>query len=179
MNLDTTRLFEHPAYPGFKATIRVLNVIERAKRDLPVAAARSEFQRLHREKNTLLNTALNRPPDSFEPATVEQIRALPAATQDRLYALATQAQLLQQAELMPADLRAAIVSIDGLSFNGAAATIDSLIAHAPDTLLDSLYEAVSDAAGLTAVQEKNSPSRGYSGNPQDTSAGSITVANAA
>jgi hypothetical protein len=180
MNFAPTAPFKSAICPGVTATIKVLNVIERARRDMEIAEHRAEFQRCHREKNALLNAALNRPADDLSAPTVEQIASLPAETQDRLYALAERASLIQSAHIMPAELRASIISLAGcLTATGAAATVDDLIATGPDALITELYAAIQPLAGLTPVQEKNLPSPGSSDSPAATPSESLAVANAA
>jgi hypothetical protein len=180
MNFAPNIQFASKLCPGVTATIKVLNVIDRARRDMEIAEHRAEFQRCHREKNALLNAALNRPPEDLSAPSIEQIAALTAETQDRLYILAERANLIQSAHIMPAELRASVTNLAGCSTStGTAATMDDLIATGPDALLTELYAAIQPAAGLTPVQEKNLPSPGSSDSQAAMPSESLAVANAA
>jgi hypothetical protein len=179
MILDTTKTITSTAYPEVRFTVKVLNVIERARRDMSMAAARAEYLRLNRERDALLKALIPRSAGDFSVPTYDEVNALPDADQQRIYQLIEQAELVHNGEILPAEIRAALVSIEGVESGGQPATVETIISAAPSDLLAEIHAACVSASGLTGEQEKNLHLLGSSAKQADGENESSTVANAA
>ncbi len=181
MILTSTKTFNSATFPEVSFTVRVLNRIERARRDAGIAAHRAEFSRLERERAALLRSLI--PGADFESssgavAANERVMALPLADKERLFALKEEADIVHSAQIVPAEIRAALISITGLECDGVPATVESVIASAPDELIIEIHAACVSASGLTAEQEKNLQSLGSSAKQEDGTIESSTVPSA-
>jgi hypothetical protein len=144
ISLKSKNTIESKTVPGVTFTIRTLNRIQRARRDLPVMATRQHLSGLIREYGPLQ----------------ENPKRTPAQDQ-RLALIEAEYSWLQDQEIYPSVMRAGVVSIDGLEIDGKPATADSLIESTGadyDELIEEIYMACSAAAGLTPTETKNSPS---------------------
>lgn len=138
---------ESAACPGVRFTVRRLNDIQRARRNLKLIEARAHLTEL----SARFEDAGNGGADLVSP---EQMRA------DHEIGLAI------NIDMKPAYIRAGLISIEGLEIDGAAATVDTLIEFGPTDLVNEVYGACALASGLTADQSKNSPSPGTSAVPE-------------
>lgn len=135
--------------PGVTFTVRTLNRIRRSRRDLPILATRQRLSEILREYKPL-RKLLTEAPAEFTDDQRRQIDALDA-----------EFTWLRDSEIKPADIRAGLVSIDGLEIDGAPATVETLLnATGPeyDALLEEIHEACEAASGLSPAETKNSQS---------------------
>lgn len=181
MILSSTKTFNSATFPEVSFTVRVLNRIERARRDALIAGPRAEFSRLERERSALLRSLI--PNADWETAAgqaeaSERIQKLPLADKERVFALKEDAQIVHDAQIVPAEIRAALIGVTGLECDGAAATVESVIASAPDELLIEIHAACVSASGLTAEQEKNSQLPGSFARQEDGTIESSIAPNA-
>jgi hypothetical protein len=160
MILNPTKTVRSEKYPEVSFTVKALNVIERARRDMSMAAARSECLRLNRERDALLKALLPRTDGDFSGYTYAEIETLAEADKQRVYLLLEQSDLVHNSEILPAEIRAALVSVEGIESGGQPATIETVLSAAPSDLIDEIHAACISASGLTGEQEKNSPSPG-------------------
>lgn len=124
------------SFDGVTFTVRVLNNIQRAKRDLALLPQKAELTRLTSRLDDL------RKQDNFD--TVEELR------------LDAEIGLLTNIHIKPALISAGLISITGADGISNAA---ELIDHGPDDLIDEVYVACFMASGLTHYQQKNSSSQ--------------------
>jgi hypothetical protein len=144
ISLKSKNTIASKAIPGVSFTVRTLNKIQRARRDLPVMATRQHLAGLIREYSPLQDTPDRTPAQSA-----------------RLDLIEAEYSWLQDQEIYPSVIRAGLVSVDGLEIDGQPATADSLIESTGadyDLLIEEIYQACASAAGLTATETKNSQS---------------------
>lgn len=156
ISLKSKTTIESKSVPGVSFTVRTLNRIQRAKRDLPVMATRQHLSGLIREYGPLFET----PAADRTPAQTQRIALIDA-----------EYSWLQDQEIYPSVIRAGLVSVDGLEIDDKPATADSLIEATGadyDELIEEIYKACSDAAGLTPTETKNLPSDTTSIAPVET-----------
>lgn len=151
MDLRTKIEYESEVAPGVKYTIRVLNQIERARRDLQMRQSRLAA-RAAWEKVIELGRQIWGAEES--PARREELLRGHALANE-LASTTEFFQLITDADIMPAVVRAGVVSISGLSFDGQPATVDTLIASGDAQLLKEISNRCDDACGLSADQRKN------------------------
>jgi hypothetical protein len=147
---------ESKTMPGVTFTVRVLNKIQRARRDLPVMAARQKISLLIREYGPLQEI-----PDGER--TPEQ--------EARMAAIDAEYSRLQDGEIKPCEIRAGLVSLAGIEIDGKPATADSLIEASGadyDELLDEIATACRSAASLSPAETKNLQSDSTSTEPVGT-----------
>jgi len=158
MNFRSTEVHESDAVEGVRFTVRVLNVIQRARRDAEIADQRLEFTRLLEEYRALGDEERNSPAGR------------------RLDYLSG---LIADQYLKPASIRAGLVSIEGLSVDGEPVTdADGLIERGPDALIEEVWLACEAASGLSEEQRKNSSSPGTSAGREDGGSGNLNAPNA-
>lgn len=186
---------ESTSTPGVSFTVRTLNKIQRAERDLPIAEQAFEFGLVSEEYFSLLpkgwterESARKRvaklsvdQPDSAELAAAkEELRVIEASVVDtpeaekRRRFLDYRAGLLRDLYIKPAAIQAALVSVAGLEIDGVPATPETLLDHTGadyDALIEEIYQSCESAAGLSADQQKNSQSPTISSAP---AAGDLT-----
>lgn len=156
MQITSRKTIESTAVPGVTFTVRRLNKTQRAKRDGPVMAERLRFSAALREREAIKPIG---DPD----------RILSADLQKEYETVNYEASLLYEEHLMPASVRAALVSIAGLEIDGAAITSASMLLESgtpeTDALLDEIYEACESASTLSDEERKNLKSLTTSGEP--------------
>jgi hypothetical protein len=162
MNFLTKQTIESTARPGVRFTVRNLSVVERAERDLRLLDIDARVQEL-----------------------VAKIRGVVDAEQKPLAGREQEFQkadselgLVLIAKKYPEIIHTSLISIEGLEVDGRAATVEDVI-HCQDRAL--FYEVLGACLagdGLSAVQEKNSPSPGTSPEAADGAA-TLTTADAA
>jgi hypothetical protein len=166
ISIQSKTTIDSKTVPGVKFTVRALNRIQRAKRDLPVMATRQHLRGLIREYGPLFDNQDRTPEQSQRLALIE-----------------AEYEWLQDQEIYPSVIRRGLVSIEGLEIDGEPATADSLIeASGADYngLIEEIYAACDRAAGLSAPEIKNSQSDSTSteqaeANPIASNATSVVV----
>jgi hypothetical protein len=136
MTFESQIEHESKTFEGVRFTVRVLNNIQRAKRDLALLPQKAELTRLSAKLDDL------RKQENFD--TVEELR------------LDAEIGMLTNIHMKPALITAGLISITGAE--GIANAAD-LIDHGPDDLIDEVYVACFMASGLTQQQQKNSSSQ--------------------
>lgn len=152
---------ESKSMPGVTFTVRRLNQIQRAKRDLALASTR--IDQLARDWR----------------AGTKGMKAGDTVTDPALLQLAADISLEDTVHSLPVVLRHGLVSIEGLSIDGAPATVEMLISDGPEDLITEIKEACQAAAGLSVEQTKNSQSPGDSSRQTDGTPNSTTADTAA
>lgn len=153
ISIQPRKTFDSKAVPGVRFTVRTLNKIQRAKRDLPTLEIRHHLLKLLREY-----AFLEEVPESDR--TQEQI--------SRMRMIDLEYTWLENSEIIPSVIRAGVVSIEGLALDEKPATIDALLESGGpdyDALIEELLAACRDAAGLGAAEIKNSGSDTTSSEP--------------
>lgn len=150
IQITSTKTEESKAVPGVRYTVRALNRIQRAARDLPLLDMQVRIANLLKEWGDI-NTLLN--PSGTPEADLKQ--------SVRMIAIDAEYTALRALHIKPAVIRAGLVSLEGLEVDGQPATADLLMTNSGpeyDELIDEIYDACQAAAGLTSVQTKNSQS---------------------
>lgn len=146
--------FESKAAPGAVFVIRTLNSIQRARRDASIAEQRLEFTRVSAELAALRKALIG------NDGTVEDNRAkydaLSIDDKMKLDFLAAKQNSLYEEYVVPANLKAGIVKIEGLKLDGQVVETVEQLYEAPDALINELYEQCQAAAGLSEEEQKNS-----------------------
>jgi hypothetical protein len=140
LSFDSQTTVHSKALDGVSFTIRVLNRIQRAKRDLPLIEARTKYSQLWEQYEAI-------PKDA---APAEMLRKS---------VLLHELSIINDLHLKPAYIRAGLVSIAGLEIDGEDATADSLINSGSaklDEFIDEIYEECQKTSGLDESQKKAS-----------------------
>lgn len=140
-SFNSKETVESVTCPGVRFTVRILNDIQRARRDMKLLEVRARINELQ---------------DKWVVAKDKGAGAL------ELLKINDEAALLSQSQLKPAYIRAGLISIEGLELDGAPATIETLIESGPVELVNEIYDACVKASGLGAEETKNLPSPGTS-----------------
>jgi hypothetical protein len=133
------------AFPGVKFTIRRLNQIQRAKRDLEIATKASRLTELSEKWR-----ASTKDTKAEESITPEQSRLLGDIQNEHA------------ATAMPIIIRHGFLSMEGFEINGDSPTVEQIIESGPEQLVQEIFDACVAAAGLSEEQQKNSQSPGDS-----------------
>lgn len=141
MKLTTKTEHKSTEIDGITFTVRTLNVIQRARRDAGIADERIRYTNLLREYQALS----------------EEEKSLDAGPE-----LVYRITLLLNEYLIPAALRAGLISISGIEIDSKPATAEMLIESGPDDLLMEIFERCEETAGLSGDDSKNLPSPGTS-----------------
>lgn len=169
--------------PGVRFTVRVLNQIQRARRDSEIVSARIRVSEIAAKLNRLPDpdreildirgkaTLEDREPTGPERESIAAIEARHGVDEARIERARLDHEMacIINTELKPAHIRAALIGIEGLEIEGEtlAAPWDALFAEGPADLIDEIYHASVTASGLTVDQSKNSSSP----SPSDKQAG--------
>ncbi len=173
MQLTTTITHESAALAGVRFTVRRLNYIARCERDLGILSNRSRLGGIMREMEMLCDGgAIVRDDDG----KVTNIRTGKEST---FRVLENEWAMLHQTQIVPAYIRAGLVSIEGLEVDGKPATVESVLAAAPDALLDEIFAACHAASDLSDEQRKNWQPPGSSDVPEAGQTTPTTAASAA
>ncbi len=192
-------------FEGVKFTIRTLNKIQRAARDLPIAQHSVEYWRMVADANALLPknyqdlrnaaikvTGLQQDKENGLPVE-DSILAMASKEFERLNAedapetrhsreaLNYRANLIFDQYIKPATIRAGLISLEGLEIEGKPATPELLLtatSDACDGLIDEIYAACDKASGLSGETQKNSESPTTSSVGAETNGKSSTAATA-
>lgn len=146
MDFSTTITHESQALPGVSFTVRRLNVIERAKRDAKMLPARSRYSDILDRMRTL---SVDPDADDYKSAPGKE-NQFNAAWSELIH--------VENGEIRPAYIRAGLVSVDGLTIDGAAPTVEAFLAGAPDPLIIEVFAACRAASDLQEELRKNSES---------------------
>jgi hypothetical protein len=146
MQIESKKTIESTTAPGVTFTVRRLNRIQRAKRDLGCMDARLRF-----------TAAIERYRD------LEKVKegARTPEQETEMRALDYEAGLIVNEHLKPASISAALTAITGLEIDGKPATVAAIIENGGpevDELLDEIYTACEAASGLSGAETKNSQS---------------------
>lgn len=160
MNLTSTEVHDSTAIPGVKFIVRRLNYISRCERDLGILANRSRLGSIMREMGTLCNGGSVERDDENRATNITKGKELEFRLLDTEYAM------LHQTQIVPAYIRAGLVSVEGLEIDGKAADTAAILASAPNDFLDEVFSACHAASDLTDAQRKNSQSPGSSDAPE-------------
>lgn len=172
MNFSTTETHESQAEPGVRFTVRVLNRIQRAGRDMELLKHRERLTQIQSEIAELIVEKDNGP---GQPKTM----SVKPGAEVRMAVLSHESTLIEAQHVTPAYIRAGLVSVEGYDIDGQPATVETIISGGSDALLDEIYTACSAASGLSAEQRKNSQPAGTSPAPEGTPAGPTTATPAA
>ena len=173
MNLTSTQTHDSDAIPGVKFTVRRLNYISRCERDLGILTNRSRLGSIMREMEMLCDGGSIERDDDGRVTNIAKGKEADFRRLDNEYAM------LHQTQIVPAYIRAGLVSVEGLEVDGKAADVAAVLASAPDALLDEIFAACYAASDLTDAQRKNSQSPGSSDDPEAGLPISTTAASAA
>ena len=144
LQIESKRIIESSTTPGVTFTVRRLNRVQRARRDLTVIGPRMKF-----------TAAIERYRE------LEALKARTAEHDTEMRALDYEVGLIANNDLKPASITASLVSIAGLEIDGLPATVQTLIENGgPDTdaLMDEIYLACEEASSLSGADAKNSQS---------------------
>ena len=159
MKLSSTVVYTSEIDPDVKFTVRVLNHIQRASRDLGISAHLAAYADNERKRLSLLREIVGTETDPKK--QTELIRASDKGAE--LGRAVVDSDLIYEAHIQPAEIRAGLVKVEGLEIDGCATpTVDQVIAWAPDNLLREIARRCNENAGLGAEQQKNLESPGTS-----------------
>ena len=152
MDFSATITHESAALPGVKFTVRRLNYIARCERDLRLLDDRARLTGLMARLREL-----------GEGGEIGQPR--PGAEQE-YHKLDAEYAIIHQTRIIPAYIRAGLLSVEGFTVEGAAADTETILQSAPDALLDEIFAACYAASDLSEAQRKNWQSPGSSDAPE-------------
>lgn len=185
LSIQTQETKQSTTCEGVSFTIRKLSRIQRSLRDLPIFEERlkaenlsTRWWELQKEKEALcasdseisaIDQQLSTLPDvSPEKKDLEATREKLCAANPSIAKVAAQMAsvdneygLMVLAHMVPASIKAGLVSITGLEINGQPATPELLVTCATpevNELLSEIYAECEAASGLTSTQKKNSQS---------------------
>lgn len=147
---------------GVTVTVRRLSVIERAKRDLPIAAAQRRYDELILEYRTL--------PEKPEDDTPEQRRERTRLNSEIAGVL--------WLEIKPVVIRAGVEKIEGIETDGRPITVEEFLKFGDEAMIDAVYVVCDLAARLDADKLKNLQSPGTSNAPAAQSGENTTAESA-
>lgn len=152
--LTTKRTIESKVHPGCSFTVRTLNTIQRARRDSTVSAARLTYTQAHAELETLRKSYIGEGGSAEE--RIERYKALKPEQRVRLDDLMDQERRIYEEKILPAEVKAALLSIIGLEIDGEAiTTAEAFLETAPDELLAEVHDQCINSSGLTEEETKN------------------------
>lgn len=131
---------------GVTVTVRRLSVIERMKRDLPIAEAQRRYDELLAEYRAL--------PEKPDDDTADQRR-------ERARLNAEIASVLWL-EIKPAVIRSGVEKIEGIETDGRPITVEEFLQRGDEAMLDAVFVVCDLAARLDADKLKNLQSLGIS-----------------
>ena len=160
MNLTGTITHQSEALPGVSFTVRRLNYIARAERDLSMLEDRARINAIIRRMEPLCDGGKIERDDDGRVSNITKGREHEFRPLDNEHAM------IHQNRIVPAYIRAGLLSVEGIEIEGAVATVESLLKHAPDALLDEVFAACYAASDLSEAQRKNLLSPGSSDEPE-------------
>ena len=199
MNITSELQETSKLYPEVSFRIRRLNMLQRADIDMQTLALRqrqreiqldypafTEQERDLGDRLALAYRKLNALPANEAAPTVQEIEdiaqarraAAPEGAEKKRALLDMEFELVAQ-QLKPYFLRAALVSIDGLTVDGKPVTPATFVEASPPELADEVHQAIEAHMRLSADQAKNSPSPSTSGAVEGERTTSTIAPNAA
>ena len=148
MNLSTTITHESAALEGVKFTVRRLNYIDRCQRDMAMLDDRAAAADLTR-RIALVSDEGEDGKRTAHPGKEQEFSRLNA-----------EHSMLYQSRIVPAYIRAGLVSVEGVEVDGKPADVGTFTKWASDALLDEVFAACYQASDLTDEQRKNLQSPG-------------------
>jgi hypothetical protein len=167
MQLTGKKRIESATHAGVFLTAKFINSIKRAKRDAKILAERAEYVRTVEEQRALLRGIFGdvvrerfaEGEDGDREYAAERQRLWAAAatdTRQRVDALQEKHEAVFRAVIMPAEIGAALVAVEGLVIDGKKITaVEEFLEAAPDALLDEAWELCRSVSALSEDQEKN------------------------
>ncbi len=152
-SLSSTFTVDSKLYPGAVYKIRTLNTIQRAKRDAAIASHRLEYTRLNAERQTIYKHLAG--DTGTDEEKLERVNAHPVEKRLPILDFDQKAQCILDEHIVPATIRAALISVDGIEIDGAKPTVETLLENAPDGMLTEIYAACVNGSGLTEGEAKN------------------------
>lgn len=135
-------------------TIRALNTIQRAKRDLSLLTEKAKMRDLITKRNEILEKIYG--PETDEAKRAELYKNAPpeaVAENNRMY---EEAETIGGTTIIPATIRAGLVKVEGLTIDGVPIVdAEAFIDNAPDALIDEAYKLCSEASALDSDARKN------------------------
>lgn len=152
MKLQSKVTYTSEVYPEVSFTVRVLNHIQRARRDLGIAEHLEAYAKHDARRASMVAEAVGAEADPAKRS--ELIAKSPRAGE--IFKAVADREMIYEAHIQPAEIRAGLVEVKGLEIDGSATpTVDQVIASAPDDLLKEIAKRCNESAGLTAEQQKN------------------------
>jgi hypothetical protein len=167
MQLNGRKREESKAHAGVWLVAKYINVIKRAKRDAPILNARSEYTRLVEEQRAALRgifgeVSRDRFPEGdagdldFAAARNTLWDAAPLDVRGRIDELQERHEVIFRSVIMPAEIAAALVAVEGLTVDGKKiASVEEFIEAAPDALLDEAWVLCRSVSALSEEEQKN------------------------
>lgn len=160
MNLTGNITHQSEALPGVSFAVRRLNYIARSERDLSMLEDRARLTAILRRMEAICDGGkIERDDDG-------RVTNITAGREHEFRPLDNEYAMIHQTRIVPAYIRAGLLSVEGLEIEGAPATVESVLKHAPDALLDEVFAACYAASDLSEAQRKNSLSPGSSDAPE-------------
>jgi hypothetical protein len=198
MNITSELQETSKLYPDISYRIRRLNMLQRADIDMQTLALRQRqreiqldypaFTDRERELRDQLALAYRKlralPADEAGPAIteIEEItqatrEAAPEGAEKRRALLDMEFELVA-VQLKPYFIRAALVSVDGLTIDDKPVPLAGFVEASPPELADEVYQSIEAHMRLSGDQAKNSPSPSTSGAVEGERTTSTTAPNA-
>jgi len=181
LSLKTKETIELQSAPGVTVTARVLSKAAVMRRDLGTVDARRRLS-LAQLKSQEMLPVKDAKTDEQKAARAkdwaEKVAAFSVDDRVAYFLLDEEIAAITKLELRPAAIKHGITAVSGFEVDGAAATIDQLIEHASDEVLEELYRICEDRAGLHEDIAKNLPSPSTSAGQVDGESLNSTVATA-
>jgi len=152
MKLTSTVTYTSETHPDVTFTVRVLNLIQRAKRDLGIADHLTAYAENEQKREAILRDICGEEKDPAKRTTLVQASSRAA----ELAKVHVDSNMIYEAHIQPAEIRSGLVKVQGLEIDDCAApTVEQVIAWAPDDLLREIAKRCNENAGMTADQQKN------------------------
>jgi hypothetical protein len=166
LTIEPQTTIQSTAVPGVTYTVRNLNRIQRASREFSLMEARYRIGEIYSEFRALADELKMDP----ENVSILEIRLNSSATppqKKRAALLEAELQILLNRDIKPATIHAGLISIEGVQLGDKPADTESILSGDPkaDALLDEIFAACEDSAGLLEKQRKNSASPAISSEP--------------
>ena len=162
IQIKSKKVVQSVALPGVSFVVRRMSQIRRAARDLETIEASVRISSLLREWREIMDGDKPARDLSTADLIVARSQELAPDQRSRIASIDRECSLLMDRFIRPASIRAALVSIDGISDDEGALVVDAeaLLAIATpelDGLIAEIYEACEAASGLDAEETKNLP----------------------
>lgn len=152
--LRTKATFKSEKHPQISYTLRVLNHIQRARRDTVIAEDLALYREKIRRATRFYAEAIAGADEAGRAAAIE---ASPHA--DEIARLNDEANRIYLSTIVPNAFRACFVSIEGIGLeDGQELTAEAMLASAPEDLLEEIVDRCEQTSGLSGDQQKNSES---------------------